>query len=178
MLVAMRPGRVEPEPGAQVGRLSGRVEGGQTEYVARRCLLRTLEARVRVQRREPLPEVGEIAARGGVPREVAFREDQQVRDGDLAPGFLETVDRLAPFTASTSVTTPLVAKRSSMRRVDMKVRRIGPGSASPVVSITTRLNIGATPRSASSSSRRSVNRTSPETVQHRQPVVEAKARSS
>src|SRR6056297_2458573 len=118
------PGRVEPEPGAQVGRLSGRVEGGQTEYVARRCLLRTLEARVRVQRREPLPEVGEIAARGGVPREVAFREDQQARDGDLAPGFLETVDRLAPFTASTSVTTPLIAKRSSMRRVDMKLRRI------------------------------------------------------
>ena len=178
VIVVMRPGvlRAFPEakPGADIRRPPGGVGRGERENPPRCQRVGRHDRRGGVQ-----PAQGPAKARRRVATGlVGLRQHQQVGHRGLRRASSNRFRWSPPCTASMTVTTPLTVNSARIRSVAMKPRNTGPGSASPVVSITTRLNIGPTPRSASSASRSSVNRTSPETVQHRHPVVVAKARSS
>ena len=75
-----------------------------------------------------------------------------------------------PVSASITVTTASTWNTSPSARSVAKVCRIGLGSASPEVSITTRLKSGISPRSRSTTMRRSACCRSVRVMQHRQPL--------
>ena len=75
-----------------------------------------------------------------------------------------------PPTAPTTATTTSTKNSPPSARSVENVCRIGPGSASPLVSITIRANRGTAPRSRSATRRRSASCRSERVLQHRQPL--------
>ena len=75
-----------------------------------------------------------------------------------------------PLTASTVATTPAIASRCARPLSVISACRMGAGSASPLVSITTRSNGVTSPASRRRRISSSVSTRSPRTAQHRHPV--------
>ena len=83
-----------------------------------------------------------------------------------------------PLTASTVATTPASARRSDRPASLISACRMGAGSASPLVSMTTRSNGATRPSSRRRRISSSVSTRSPRTAQHRQPVCSSTKLSS
>ena len=103
--------------------------------------------------------------------EVGLRDHQPVGEDRLLARLRRPFERLAaPPTASTTATTTSTKNSPPSARSVENVCRIGPGSASPLVSITIRPNCGTAPRSRSATRWRSAICRSERVLQHRQPL--------